>query len=117
MPPPITVSSLFILLTLALGAIRAAVVHSQHDNACTITPLGNDQDDSEQILSAVAKCGTHGTLVFPENQTYRRVNTLLVSLSPTSHSFLQSIQKLMIWNLTNAHVDLHGTLSVSLAPS
>lgn len=37
---------------------------------CTVTPLGDDQDDVPQILDAFEECNGGGTVIFPEDATF-----------------------------------------------
>ncbi|PSR90662.1 putative galacturan 1,4-alpha-galacturonidase C [Coniella lustricola] len=47
---------------------------------CSLTPLGNNQDDVPQILAAFSRCNNGGTVVFPEGETFyiaSRLNPVL----------------------------------------
>ena len=58
-------------LASAAAAAAASPAHRrQAENTCTVTPLGNDADDTPQILQAFEQCGRGGTVVFPEGKTY-----------------------------------------------
>lgn len=51
---------------------------------CTVTPLGNHQDDVPQLLDAFAQCNHGGTVVFPENSTFyiaTRLNPVLFDVT------------------------------------
>lgn len=37
---------------------------------CTVLPLGNQTDDTPQILQAFSDCNNGGTVVFPKDQVY-----------------------------------------------
>ncbi|KAL1728974.1 pectin lyase fold/virulence factor [Schizophyllum commune] len=58
---------------------------------CTISPIGEGYDDTEQIESAVASCGHNGNIVFEEG--------------------VFNATRKMMWDLQSATIDLHGWLS------
>ncbi|KAF8062402.1 pectin lyase fold/virulence factor [Lyophyllum atratum] len=58
---------------------------------CSLSPLGQGKDDTDQVEQAIATCGRFGRTVF-ESGTY-------------------NITRKMTWNLTSATVDLKGYLS------
>ena len=37
---------------------------------CTLSPIGNNEDDVPQIVEAFEACNNGGTVVFPENSTF-----------------------------------------------
>ena len=37
---------------------------------CTVTPLGDGQDDTPNIVEAFTECGANALVVFPEGQNY-----------------------------------------------
>ncbi len=43
---------------------------ANNGKTCTVQALGNERDDSPQILAAFEECNNGGTVVFPEDQTY-----------------------------------------------
>lgn len=52
----------------------------QTGKRCTVLALGNQTDDTPQILSAFESCNNGGTVVFPETQNYwiaTRLNPIL----------------------------------------
>lgn len=59
---------------------------------CVVVPLGWGQDDSSQILAAVDKCGTNGTITLPAPYVY-------------------TVSKRMHMKLENARFEIFGTLS------
>ncbi|KAJ4490450.1 pectin lyase fold/virulence factor [Lentinula aciculospora] len=63
----------------------------QSNNECTVTPLGDGQDDTDQVLAAISQCGTNGTITFTEG------------------SF--DITRKMTWELNSARVHLFGYLN------
>jgi galacturan 1,4-alpha-galacturonidase len=42
----------------------------QNGQTCTVTALGDGQDDSANILKAFEKCNNGGTVVFPKGENY-----------------------------------------------
>jgi hypothetical protein len=43
---------------------------SNNGKTCTVVALGNEKDDTPQILNAFSDCNNGGTVVFPEGQNY-----------------------------------------------
>ncbi|KAJ6481930.1 pectin lyase fold/virulence factor [Mycena sanguinolenta] len=58
---------------------------------CTISPLGDGHDDTDQVLAAIAKCGHGGHTVLQDG--------------------VYNITRKMTWDLVDAKVDLYGSLS------
>lgn len=77
------------VLGLLLGTPFAAATYS--GNACTLAPLGEGQDDTDQIEAAIAQCGHYGTTIFAEG--------------------VYNVTRKMTWDLVEARVDLHGYLN------
>ncbi|KAJ4425175.1 hypothetical protein N0V82_000230 [Gnomoniopsis sp. IMI 355080] len=74
---PLTNALLLGLLGLSSLVSGAAVMPSvapqlpaQSNTTCTLSPLGDNQDDVPQILEAFDECNNGGTVVFPENETF-----------------------------------------------
>ncbi|KAJ7186253.1 pectin lyase fold/virulence factor [Mycena pura] len=63
----------------------------QLDLICTISPLGAGHDDTDQVLSAIEKCGHGGHTILRDG--------------------VYNITRKMTWDLVDAKVDLHGFLS------
>ncbi|KXN89717.1 Putative galacturan 1,4-alpha-galacturonidase A [Leucoagaricus sp. SymC.cos] len=76
------------ILRILLSLVLASVVYAA---TCTLKPLGNGQDDTDQIEKAIAKCGHFGNTIFEAG------------------SF--NVTRKMMWDLNHATVDLHGFLS------
>ncbi|KAG6828720.1 hypothetical protein H0H92_006949 [Tricholoma furcatifolium] len=74
------------LLASALFFSRAAVA-----KICTLRPLGDGKDDTDQVENAIAECGHFGSTIF-EAGNY-------------------NITRKMTWDLQFSTVDLHGYLS------
>ncbi|KAH9829221.1 pectin lyase fold/virulence factor [Rhodofomes roseus] len=60
-------------------------------NNCTIQPLGEGLDDTDQIEGAIARCGHYGTTVISEG--------------------VYNVTRKMMWDLVESRVDLHGYLN------
>jgi len=43
---------------------------ANYGNTCTVQALGDEKDDTPQILKAFEECNNGGTVVFPEDQNY-----------------------------------------------
>jgi hypothetical protein len=43
---------------------------AKNGKTCTVKALGNQTDDTPQILKAFDECNNGGTVVFPEDQNY-----------------------------------------------
>ncbi|KAJ7481884.1 pectin lyase fold/virulence factor [Mycena latifolia] len=81
-------------LILILGAISCCAGQSQARSptlTCSISPLGEGLDDTDQVLAAIAKCGHGGRTVLQDG--------------------VYNITRKMTWDLVDAKVDLHGFLS------
>lgn len=51
---------------------------------CTVLALGNQTDDTPQILSAFESCNNGGTVIFPQSQNYwigTRLNPILTDVT------------------------------------
>ncbi|KAJ3781190.1 pectin lyase fold/virulence factor [Lentinula aff. detonsa] len=73
---------------------RVAVAHGSEThkiNECTVSPLGDGRDDTDQVLAAISQCGTNGTITLTEG------------------SF--NITRKMNWELNSARVHLFGYLN------
>ncbi|KAH6676610.1 glycoside hydrolase family 28 protein [Halenospora varia] len=61
-------------MTMNLLSLFTLVVNphgpSKNGRACVVQALGNNKDDTPQILKAFAECNHGGTIVFPEGQKY-----------------------------------------------
>ena len=60
---------LLLLVPIALSS-GVSLSTTQGRKTCTVTPLGNEQDDVPNILEAFAECGSDALVVFPEGQNY-----------------------------------------------
>ncbi|KAF9813404.1 hypothetical protein IEO21_05638 [Rhodonia placenta] len=78
-------SAYCILGARAIPATRGAT------NICDIQPLGDGQDDTDQVEAAIAQCGHYGTTVFAPGE--------------------YNITRKMSWDLVESRVDLHGYLN------
>ncbi|KIY63463.1 glycoside hydrolase family 28 protein [Cylindrobasidium torrendii FP15055 ss-10] len=74
--------------TATIVSLLLALVNAKD---CTLEPLGDGFDDTDQVLDAIAQCGNGGTTTFGEG--------------------LYNITRKMTWELQDAKVDLHGFLS------
>ncbi|KAJ7213449.1 pectin lyase fold/virulence factor, partial [Mycena pura] len=81
----------FVLLFLAIISSCAGLSAPQLDLICTISPLGAGHDDTDQVLSAIEKCGHGGHTILRDG--------------------VYNITRKMTWDLVDAKVDLHGFLS------
>ncbi|EIW77480.1 hypothetical protein CONPUDRAFT_180601 [Coniophora puteana RWD-64-598 SS2] len=85
------------LLYLLVGLIMLpsvaalAATTSRYANTCALSPLGPGRDDTDQVVSAIERCGHGGLTVFEEGE--------------------YNITRRMLWNLTSSRVELHGYLS------
>lgn len=64
----------------AVDAVGVTVETINGRSTCTVTALGNEQNDVPNIKSAFSQCGNGGTIVFPMDQNYwiaERINPLL----------------------------------------
>ena len=64
----------------AVNAVGVTVETINGRSTCTVTALGNEQNDVPNIKSAFSQCGNGGTIVFPMDQNYwiaERINPLL----------------------------------------
>jgi galacturan 1,4-alpha-galacturonidase len=72
--PTIAVASLLATLTDASALPNGggcAIGYGQSGRkTCTVTAIGNSQDDVPNILKAFSECGHGGTVVFPQSQNY-----------------------------------------------
>ena len=78
--------SLFLLaypLALASGVSYST---TQGRQTCTVTPLGDGQDDTPNILQAFSQCGNDALVVFPEGQNY----TIGTRLNPYAKHWLST---------------------------
>lgn len=82
--------SLFLAYSL-LSSFSTSFASKHPSRPCSISPLGQGQDDTDQILKVVEDCGTNGHITLEAGNF--------------------NITKKMYWNLTNTHVDLYGTLN------
>ncbi|KAJ3716650.1 pectin lyase-like protein [Lentinula raphanica] len=82
-------SKLAIGLFLFFRVALSLEIHA--DKECTVSPLGDGQDDTDQVLAAISQCGTNGTITFTEG------------------SF--NITRKMIWELESATVHLFGYMN------
>lgn len=67
-------------LIAALSAPPPPILPSSNGKTCTVLALGNQTDDTPQILSAFESCNNGGTVVFPETENYwiaTRLNPIL----------------------------------------
>ncbi|KAI5116611.1 hypothetical protein M0805_004830 [Coniferiporia weirii] len=81
-------------LTISIGPITISLPLGNllpRPNTCTIKPLGNGHDDTDQVLNAIDKCGKNGHVILEAGEF--------------------NITRKMTWNLENAQVDLYGVLS------
>ncbi|KAJ6597518.1 pectin lyase fold/virulence factor [Mycena vulgaris] len=79
-------------LLLILAVISSCATQPQAQSlTCSISPLGMGQDDTDQVLAAIAECG-HGGHTILQDGVY-------------------NITRKMTWDLVDAKVDLHGSLS------
>ncbi|CAL1709758.1 unnamed protein product [Somion occarium] len=79
-----------------LGVVLSLVVYcaaraTQSEKTCHLRPLGHGRDDTDQVETAIARCGRFGHTVFAEGQ--------------------YNITRKMTWSLTESKVDLHGYLN------
>ncbi|KAF8495592.1 pectin lyase-like protein [Gautieria morchelliformis] len=79
------------LATLALAAASYFMINGVQGEQCSLSPSGLGQDDTTQILAAIAKCGHNGHTTF----------------APGDYN----ITRKMTWDLDSATVDLRGTLN------
>lgn len=76
----IYLSSIFLLSLLGLNSgvlaegafspIAAPRSPADSEKTCTLTPIGDNNDDVPQILEAFEACNNGGTVVFPEDSTF-----------------------------------------------
>ncbi|KAK1142869.1 hypothetical protein N8T08_007303 [Aspergillus melleus] len=59
-----------LLLSPAFAASAVKVDTIDGRKTCTVTSLGDEQNDVPNIVSAFAECGSSGTVVFPEGENY-----------------------------------------------
>ncbi|PLB54605.1 putative extracellular exo-polygalacturonase [Aspergillus steynii IBT 23096] len=59
---------LFILPVFAAPAVKVETVDGR--KTCTVTSVGDEQNDVPNILSAFKECGSSGTVIFPEGENY-----------------------------------------------
>lgn len=64
---------------------------------CTVTPLGDEMDDTPQILNAFKACNNGGTVVFPENYNY----TIASKLNPVIYDV--TVEWRGVWTVWNFH--------------
>lgn len=79
------------MLGLPLILLNLVFLRAAYAALCTVKPLGEGIDDTDQVEKAIGNCGHDGTTVFEIG------------------SF--NITRKMMWDLKNATVDLHGVLS------
>ncbi|KAL1664778.1 pectin lyase fold/virulence factor [Schizophyllum commune] len=79
-----------LLLILSFTTLWSHII-SVLGETCTLSPIGEGYDDTEQIESAVASCGHNGNIVFEEG--------------------VFNVTRKMMWDLQSAAIDLHGWLS------
>jgi len=65
-------------------------------NVCTLQPLGEGLDDTDQIEAAISQCGHYGTTTFAPGE--------------------YNVTRKMTWDLVESRVDLHGYLNVCNVP-
>lgn len=71
---------------------------SQNGSVCTVTALGGNQDDVPNILDAFSRCGTDGTIVFPEGQNY----SIATRLNPVVNNV--TIEWRGVWTVCRAGI-------------
>ncbi|KAJ7321866.1 pectin lyase fold/virulence factor [Mycena albidolilacea] len=79
------------LLLILLPVLIASCNGQSARPTCTISPLGVGHDDTDQVLVAIAQCGHGGNTVLQDG--------------------VYNITRKMTWDLVDAKVDLHGSLS------
>ncbi|KAI0795696.1 pectin lyase fold/virulence factor [Abortiporus biennis] len=79
----------FLVLLTACELILAA--STSKPSTCTLRPLGNGRDDTDQVEAAISRCGKHGKTTFQPGE--------------------YNITRKMTWELVDSTVDLHGLLS------
>ncbi|KAJ7847819.1 pectin lyase fold/virulence factor [Mycena olivaceomarginata] len=79
------------LLLILLPVLIASCDGQSARPTCTISPLGVGHDDTDQVLAAIAQCGHGGNTVLQDG--------------------VYNITRKMTWDLVDAKVDLHGSLS------
>ncbi|PCH37443.1 glycoside hydrolase family 28 protein [Wolfiporia cocos MD-104 SS10] len=84
-------SCLLLVASLWLGRASGDHVPRGTNNTCTVAPLGEGQDDTDQIEAAIEECGHYGTTVFSEG--------------------VYNVTRKMTWDLVASRVDLHGYLN------
>ncbi|KAH7912878.1 pectin lyase fold/virulence factor [Hygrophoropsis aurantiaca] len=82
---------LIIWLSLLCVAIPHVLAASTWNKVCTLAPLGDGQDDTDQVEAAIAQCGQNGLTVF-ETGNY-------------------NITRKMTWDLASSRIELHGYLN------
>ncbi|KAM5545501.1 hypothetical protein V8D89_000539 [Ganoderma adspersum] len=74
-----------------IGDVIAVEEGKGPSKVCTLRPLGEGRDDTDQVEAAIAKCGHFGTTIFGPGE--------------------YNITRKMTWDLVSSRVDLHGYLS------
>ncbi|ORY65031.1 pectin lyase fold/virulence factor [Pseudomassariella vexata] len=67
-----------------IPSIPKPVKPSSNGRKCTVTALGNQEDDVTQILEAFEECNNGGTVVFPEGENYyiaTRLNPIIYDVT------------------------------------
>ncbi|VDC03660.1 unnamed protein product [Peniophora sp. CBMAI 1063] len=76
---------------LQLAALLSPLAGVALASDCVLSPLGDGQDDTDQVLAAIDQCGTDGTVTLNEGEF--------------------NITRKMTWDLSRSRVDLRGWLS------
>jgi hypothetical protein len=74
--------SLHFIPIFASNAVRVAAQNGR--KVCTVLANGQSKDDVPNILKAFDECGTGGTIIFPEEQSYwiaQRFNPVVKDIS------------------------------------
>lgn len=91
-----TLRSSIIFTTIVSASAGVVVPQAPHSTGCvcTVLALGNQTDDTPQILAAFEECNNGGTVVFPETENY----WIATKLNPV---------------INNVTIDWKGTWTVS----
>ncbi|KZT00729.1 glycoside hydrolase family 28 protein [Laetiporus sulphureus 93-53] len=80
-----------LLVSLLILTAIATKVSRGRNSTCILEPLGDGQDDTDQIEAAIMECGQYGSTIFAPG--------------------VYNVTRKMTWNLTESRIDLHGYLN------